>query len=206
MLEALKKTKTEADLENLKQTISEASKKMATFAKDLAAHGPFDEQTARTLWSVRATREYELLGDATMADALQSAPVGLQPKIMQAFQGRMQELRAAEETLSESIAKKSPGTRRERIRIPLEGVFVAAISTAHKKDPFSDPTIAIDFSIFAEQRDGSSVVLYEQVIPWSGATPKDEDLKKWIAYSKEKREVTFGYSSGSFSHPLPSKR
>jgi hypothetical protein len=206
MLEALKATKTEADLEKLKQTISEASKKMATFAKDLAAHGPFDDQTARTLWSVRATREYELLGDASMTDAIKSAPTGLQPKIMQTFQGSMQELEAADEALSESIAKKSPGPGRERIRIPLEGIFVASISTAHKKDPFADPTIAIEFLICTEQLDGSSVVLYEQVIPWSGATPSDEDLKKWIDYSKEKREVTFKHPSGSFSHPLPTKR
>ena len=118
----------------------------------------------------------------------------------------MDELEAAEEAISATLAKKNPGPRHGRIEVPLEGVFAGSISTAHQNDPFSDPAIAIVFSIFAHQRDGSSVVLYEQVIPWDGAVPGDDELKKWIDFCKDRRVVTFGHPTGAFSHPLPRKR
>ena len=78
MFDALKGTKTEADLQRLDQVILQASTKMAECAKNLASLGPFDNQTAHTLWSVMATFEYERLGDMTMGDALQATPEALQ--------------------------------------------------------------------------------------------------------------------------------
>lgn len=125
---------------------------------------------------------------------------------MKIFEGKMQAFMASEDAVSKLLKNNNPGPSRQRVRLPLEEEYAASISTAHKDDSYADPAIAIVFHIFADQKDGSSVILFEQVIPWAEAMPTEEDLKKWIQYSKETREVTFKHPTGSFIHPLPRKR
>ena len=206
MLDAVKSTKTEDDLKKLDEVVTQSSVRMTEIAKELGKLGPFDETATRSLWSVFATREYEVIGDNSMEASLQASPKELQEKIMKIFESKMEAFMASEEALGKHFKKNNPGPTRERVRLPLEQEFVAAISTAHKQDTTADPAIAIVFHIFADQKDGSSVILFEQVIPWAAAKPTEEELKKWISYSKETREVTFKHPTGSFTHPLPKKR
>lgn len=206
MSEAIKFTESEKDLEVFSDTVAEISKRMMELADELAALGPFNNTAVGTLWSTKATREFEVIGDENMAHALQSVPQALRPKVMRLLQENIQKLQGAEESIAQSLSKSNTGPRRQRIAVPLEGKFVATVGSAHVKDAYSDPTIAIVFSIFSQHRVGASVVLFEQTIPWSGETPDDDTFKSWISYSSKTRAVTFTYPSGSFTHSLPKKR
>jgi|GEM_PF-6621207 len=205
IMDALRSTKAESDLPKLKEAVAEIAKKQVELASRLTELGPFDDPTTRTLWGLRATREYEVIGDASMGSLLGNTPAALQPQVMAAFQGHLRQFQSAEESIGKSLDRKRPGTQLEKVRVGLEGEFVATIGTAHAADPIRDPVTGLVFAIFAEQGDGSSVVLYEQLIPWKGEVPEKDALKSWIGYSQEKREVTFKYPSGSFIHPLPKK-
>ena len=206
LFEAVKATKTESDLVVLNQTVEKSSKTMVNLAKQLEALGPFDEQTSRTLWSLKATKEYEIIGAALMVDALRDAPSDLRPKIMKVFEGKIRQLQTAEEQLNKSIKKKNLGPEIGRASVPIEAEFVALVSTIHQKDPITDPAIGISFSVQVNQDDGSSIVLYDQVIPWNEKVPSNEELSKWISYARDDRVITFTYPGGEFTHQLPKKR
>lgn len=211
MYTTLKAIKTKEDVPKLARLAASLTEKLSEGVDRLKKLGPFDDEARMTLWSIHATREYELIGHELMPDVMGRIPVDAREETMKAMQKLMPVLEPAGEAFEQIISNhKHEGPLRGRAYVELEKPYVASITSQHAKEDVDGPANALIFNIEAEKRNAqggfeSATTLFEQMIPWDAELPSDKDLEEWITYSGDKREVTFTHPKGTFTHKLPAK-